>query len=624
MKIELTHDILADKIYKKVSAEEKARRKVEKFVADRYEFYNGRGNLLTNNELNFIVPYLAEVDLPGEHLKFVQKGQRTARNKRMALIGFLFLLFMGLLGTLGVFVTLWQEAKDSAEKQLVLTKEAQKQTRRADSLRVIAINQTDIATAQTIEAKKQAAIAKQQTDIAKQNEIKEFAARATAEKARDAAKEAETAAIEAQGKEAIERKRADDNLKLALDRERDANRLLMLTIAQSLATKSQLTGTDSAQKKGRLAAQAYRFHTENGGETVDRAIYNGIYYGWKSFAGEKEAGLSGHTSTIRGMLPIKGGLYTTGSDGIFIRYPKVPGKGDTLKINKFVNRALAANPEQTWLAGGSDRAPFLQLFPLDKETNQVVTWQGQPAGVWSIAWGSKGCFVAGQDSVIRFSPKVTVPLKPVAKGDWRRLVLNGDGNLLAACSETNGLIIWETGGQNDSLSRVWKQIEGNFHSVAFSPDGKYFAAGDQKGKVHIWAINPGGLGLGTEYVLAGHQARVSSLAFSSNGLLASGSYDHTVQVWDLRGGIYRLNNKMPLLLDDQTDWVETIAFTPDNNSLLAGCKNGVIRRYPMSTAWLSKELCNKLTTDRLTPEEWEQYVGTLPEKLPQAPESICQ
>ena len=71
-------------------------------------------------------------------------------------------------------------------------------------------------------------------------------------------------------------------------------------------------------------------------------------------------------------------------------------------------------------------------------------------------------------------------------------------------------------------------------SVAFSPDGRTLAIGDQYDRIHFWEVNTGiHLGKVAGHSEGKHHYEVSGLAFSPDGrTLASGSYDGTVLLWD--------------------------------------------------------------------------------------------
>ena len=77
------------------------------------------------------------------------------------------------------------------------------------------------------------------------------------------------------------------------------------------------------------------------------------------------------------------------------------------------------------------------------------------------------------------------------------------------------------------------EVERPIRSVAFSADGKWIAAGDQKGTVRIWTISD------QREVIAikAHQGHLTQLAFSPNSKqLATTSYSGEVYLWELPEG----------------------------------------------------------------------------------------
>ena len=89
-----------------------------------------------------------------------------------------------------------------------------------------------------------------------------------------------------------------------------------------------------------------------------------------------------------------------------------------------------------------------------------------------------------------------------------------------------------TGQKKNTLEKVpqYDSILRRINTVAFHPNGKFLASGDNENRIEVWDIF-------TQKSIAvskRHGEEVTSLCFSPDGkILASGSKDKTIILWEL-------------------------------------------------------------------------------------------
>lgn len=121
MKIELSHDILAKKVYEKASSEDRMRLKIEQFVHQRYAYFQQRGALLGAEDINYVQPYLSLLIISPEELAFIKKSKSATQRK--------FIIGAVIVGVfIVVILILWMRsaatARDLEAKQIQIEKQA--------------------------------------------------------------------------------------------------------------------------------------------------------------------------------------------------------------------------------------------------------------------------------------------------------------------------------------------------------------------------------------------------------------------------------------------------------------------------------------------------------------------
>lgn len=86
------------------------------------------------------------------------------------------------------------------------------------------------------------------------------------------------------------------------------------------------------------------------------------------------------------------------------------------------------------------------------------------------------------------------------------------------------------------------------------------ATGSWDSTIRMWDLR-GGTGAIFHQELEGHRGNISCLCFSAFGLLASGSWDKTIHIWKPS------TRSLLVQLKGHVTWVKSIAFSPDGLQL---------------------------------------------------------
>lgn len=194
----------------------------------------------------------------------------------------------------------------------------------------------------------------------------------------------------------------------------------------------------------------------------------------------------------------------------------------------------------------------------DVETGQCLrTLQGHTEKVFSVA----------------FSPKT-----------W-----GSTGGILASGSADCTVRLWDL--ETGQCLKVLQEHDDRVFSVCLSPDNQAIASSSADQTVKLWAVNTGQC----FQTLRGHSYWVLCAAFSPipsfpslvrgvGGILASGSADQTVRLWDVETG------QCLKILQGHTNQVMSVSFSPDGQTLASASADETVKLWAVRTGQCLKTL----------------------------------
>ena len=248
--------------------------------------------------------------------------------------------------------------------------------------------------------------------------------------------------------------------------------------------------------------------------------------------------------------------------------------------------SLAYSPDGKTLASG-DANNIFTIWDLmnDKEPHHfnVIPF---PGPVWSLAFSpdGKGLLAGGPHSFFGlYDPSTGKELRRFSwqKNLLRCLVLSPDGTTVATAAETE-LRLWDmqTGKMIGELNRKDRGPFNKLRSLAFSPDGKLLAVGDQAGIIELWDVATRKL---RHHLGEGKPIRhnpVHALAFSPTAkTLAAGHGDYTLCFWNVDTGrqlreLPGIGTQRYTALHD--GGIQSLIFTQDGRRLISAQDNWIV------------------------------------------------
>jgi WD40 repeat protein/serine/threonine protein kinase len=302
--------------------------------------------------------------------------------------------------------------------------------------------------------------------------------------------------------------------------------------------------------------------------------------------------LTGHNALVTGLAFSPDGRWLTSAsrDGS-VKLWEVGASGTpggtpryTLRGHREYVSSVAISADNRTLASGSWDGT-VKLWDLQAPAGDCLAQLGTipcTEQVFCIAFSPDGRLLAiGQRNGIGLydpaSGKPAAPFKPTP-APVPALAFSPDGRHLGSAGASDPSIkIWDVAGEK--MNFEIRDYSNPNASVAISPDGRLIAAPGrlQAGAgptVKIWEVLDWDARTSKtheeRHTLSGHKGYVFRLAYSPDGrYLASGSWDSTIKIWDLKA-LAQDPKAEPATLRGHTGPIYGLTFSPDGRRLASG------------------------------------------------------
>ncbi|MFD6400409.1 hypothetical protein [Nocardia sp. NPDC060249] len=280
----------------------------------------------------------------------------------------------------------------------------------------------------------------------------------------------------------------------------------------------------------------------------------------------------GHRGTVYAVAVRPDGrwLATAGDDRTVRLHDLVTGTTRTLTGHDAPVRTVAFAPDGKTLVSGSDdrTARVWDVTDPDRASPLGAPLTGQALTVHAVAFSPDGTTLAtgSDDQTFRLwslrdrhhivATSAAIPAHAAAV--WS-LAFSPDGRTLASAARDGTAELWSVTDPRDPV-QVGQPMNGSRGALATVTflDDETVLTGGQAGNLQVWTLSSA--------VVTGHTRLVQAPSYDASGqLMATGSWDGQVLLWDTTGATPRpLSTVLPLADDVR---VENVALAPDGRTL---------------------------------------------------------